>query len=161
MKILNHARNITLIFLENQTPTLLRKLPSSIVERQSIIATSMTTLQTTIKKYAEERDKRLAAVRTEEYASFRDHHGLHGLAADPFIDYDKLEKGKPLKDGDEIKFLAIGAGISCLLFAHRLVKAGFQADDFVAVDTAGGFGGTWLVYKVEALFMLAYLTVAN
>ncbi|KAI8273064.1 FAD-binding monooxygenase ausC [Colletotrichum sp. SAR11_57] len=69
----------------------------------------MTTLQTTIKKYAEERDKRLAAVRTEEYASFRDHHGLHGLAADPFIDYDKLEKGKPLKDGDEIKFLAIGA----------------------------------------------------
>lgn len=97
----------------------------------------MTRLETTIQKYAEERDKRLAA------ASFRDDHGLHNLAVDPFIDYDNLEKGRPLKKGDEVKFLAIGAGISCLLFAHRLIKAGFQAQDFVAVDTAGGFGGTW------------------
>ncbi|KAF4869453.1 FAD-binding monooxygenase ausC [Colletotrichum siamense] len=103
----------------------------------------MTTLETTIQKYAEERNKRLAAVRTEEYASFRDDHGLHDLAVDPFIDYDNLEKGRPLKDGDEVKFLAIGAGINCLLFAHRLIRAGFQAQEFVAVDTAGGFGGTW------------------
>lgn len=103
----------------------------------------MTTLETTIQKYAEERNKRLAAVRTEEYASFRDDHGLHDLAVDPFIDYDNLEKGRPLKDGDEVKFLAIGAGISCLLFAHRLIRAGFQAQEFVAVDMAGGFGGTW------------------
>ncbi|KAF5502661.1 FAD-binding monooxygenase ausC [Colletotrichum aenigma] len=103
----------------------------------------MTTTETTIRKYAEERAKRLAAVRAEEYASFRDDHKLHDLAGDPFIDYDNLEKGKPLKDGNEIRFLAIGAGISCVLFAHRLVKAGFQAQDFIAVDTAGGFGGTW------------------
>ncbi|KAI8165108.1 FAD-binding monooxygenase [Colletotrichum sp. SAR 10_70] len=102
----------------------------------------MTTLET-IQKYAEERNKRLAAVRTEEYASFRDDHGLHDLAVDPFIDYDNLENGRPLKDGDEVKFLAIGAGISCLLFAHRLIRAGFQAQEFVAVDMAGGFGGTW------------------
>ncbi|KAF4898147.1 FAD-binding monooxygenase ausC [Colletotrichum viniferum] len=103
----------------------------------------MTTTETTIRKYAEEREKRLAAVRAEEYASFRDDHKLHDLAGDPFIDYDNLEKGRLLKDDNEIRFLAIGAGISCLLFAHRLVKAGFQAQDFVAIDTAGGFGGTW------------------
>ncbi|KAJ0382344.1 hypothetical protein COL922a_012768 [Colletotrichum nupharicola] len=103
----------------------------------------MTTLETTIQKYAEERNKRLATVRTKEYASFRDDHGLHDLAVDPFIDYNNLEKGRPLKDGDEVKFLAIGTGISCLLFAHRLIRAGFQAQEFVAVDTAGGFGGTW------------------
>lgn len=110
---------------------------------KSIKAINTTTTETTIRKYAEEREKRLAAVRAEEYASFRDDHKLHDLAVDPFIDYDNLEKGRPLKDGNEIRFLAIGAGISCLLFAHRLVKSGFQAQDFVAVDTAGGFGGTW------------------
>ncbi|KAF9878836.1 hypothetical protein CkaCkLH20_03736 [Colletotrichum karsti] len=103
----------------------------------------MTSLETTLKKYAAERVKRVGAVRAEEYASFRDNSELRDLSVDPFIDYDNLEKGQPLKDGDDVKFLAIGAGISCLLFAHRLIKAGFQARDFVAVDTAGGFGGTW------------------
>lgn len=52
-------------------------------------------------------------------------------------------KGTPLKDGDRIKFLITGASHNGLLFARRLIEAGFSTKDMVLLDTAGGFGGTW------------------
>ncbi|KAJ7096281.1 hypothetical protein C8R44DRAFT_835126 [Mycena epipterygia] len=52
-------------------------------------------------------------------------------------------KTPPLKDGDTVKFLVFGAGYDGLLFAVRLVQAGFRVADIRLVDGAGGFGRTW------------------
>lgn len=64
------------------------------------------------------------------------------LSHDPWVDPEQKETG-PLKDGDDIQFLIIGAGHVGLLTAGRLVEAGFSAQGVCLVDVAGGFGGTW------------------
>ncbi|KAH6613141.1 hypothetical protein C7974DRAFT_76079 [Boeremia exigua] len=97
-------------------------------------------------RYAQERDKRLRSDGLQQYAR------LAGEEAKPF-DHDpwisqeqQQEKSKdagPLKDGDNIQFLIIGAGHVGLLAGGRLVEAGFSAKGVCLVDVAGGFGGTW------------------
>lgn len=95
-------------------------------------------------KYAEERTKRLRPDGIHQYTTVRSSSTLQDLGFDPWIDYEALAAEEPcLKDGDQIKFLIIGAGHSGLLYAHRLIEAGFQSTDIRIVDTAGGFGGTW------------------
>ncbi|KAH7350657.1 hypothetical protein BKA65DRAFT_582608 [Rhexocercosporidium sp. MPI-PUGE-AT-0058] len=80
-------------------------------------------------KYASERSKRLRADGTAQYTTV-DHSAI--AAQDP-----------PLKDGGHIKFLIVGAGHNGILFAARLIEAGFNTKDIVLVDVAGGYGGTW------------------
>ncbi|KAK7515020.1 putative monooxygenase [Phyllosticta citriasiana] len=114
-------------------------------------------------KYAEERDKRLRSDGFAQYVDLR--QDAPGLAADPWIDYDALASQEPiLKDGDDVKFLITGAGHISLLFAGRLVEAGFDPKDICLVDTAGGFGGTWywnrfpgLTCDVEGYIYLPFL----
>ena len=94
-------------------------------------------------KYAEERQKRL---RPEGNAQYVDLHSpdLQDLAKDPWADHEALAKTDgPLHDGDNIKFLITGAGHNGILFAARLIDAGFDPKDIVLVDVAGGYGGTW------------------
>ncbi|EUC43525.1 hypothetical protein COCMIDRAFT_38526 [Bipolaris oryzae ATCC 44560] len=69
---------------------------------------------------------------------------LQDLAKDPWVNWnDPKIQNPPLKDGGSVKFLINGAGHYGLLYACRLVEAGFSAKDIVCVDIAGGFGGTW------------------
>jgi cation diffusion facilitator CzcD-associated flavoprotein CzcO len=65
------------------------------------------------------------------------------LADDPWVDQEQRQQAGPLKDGDDIQFLIIGAGHVGLLAGGRLVEAGFSPKAMCLVDVAGGFGGTW------------------
>lgn len=99
-----------------------------------------------IAKYAEERDKRLnlRPDGLKQYTNVHLSEEYSDLGKDPWIDYDALAQEEPsLKDGDRIKFLITGGGHSGLLYAHRLIEAGFKSDEIRIIDNAGGFGGTW------------------
>ncbi|KAF7322071.1 FAD/NAD(P)-binding domain-containing protein [Mycena kentingensis (nom. inval.)] len=97
-------------------------------------------------KYAEERDKRL---RPDGLSQFLDltspEAGQHKhLQDDPWADHAVLNAAPPaLSDGSTTKFLILGTGYGGLLFAVRLIQAGFSTGDIRLVDDAGGFGGTW------------------
>ncbi|KAH7032178.1 cyclohexanone 1,2-monooxygenase [Macrophomina phaseolina] len=93
------------------------------------------------RKYEEERSKRMRSDGMSQFVDVSTEH--KDLNKDPWINYEELELNRPLKDGDEIKFLVIGAGHGGLLAAVCLIQAGFSADDIVLVDRAGGYGGTW------------------
>ncbi|RGP71781.1 phenylacetone monooxygenase [Fusarium sporotrichioides] len=100
-------------------------------------------MDTNVKKYAVERNKRIRPEGTAQYINLNDSE-LRKLVADPWVDYEALAReDQPLQDGGTTKFLVIGAGINGILYAARLIEAGFSPQDIVLVDTAGGYGGTW------------------
>jgi NADPH-dependent 2,4-dienoyl-CoA reductase/sulfur reductase-like enzyme len=103
--------------------------------------------------YARERDKRLN-VRPEANAQYvpvhtlREDEKLSRFAADPWeAELLELQRTRGvranLEDGSHTRILIVGAGFGGLLFAVRLLQAGFSVDDLLIVDSAGGFGGTW------------------
>lgn len=96
-----------------------------------------------IQRYDKERDRRINKAGLSQYIDVRSKE-IQDLARDPWVDYsDPRIQNPPLKDGSTVKVLISGAGHNGLLFACRLVEAGFSASDIVCVDIAGGFGGTW------------------
>lgn len=112
-------------------------------------------------KYNEERDKRLRpeAAANRKFVDTRDYH-FADLAKDPFIDYDALVAEEPtLKDGQKIKFLIVGAGISGVVHAFRLVQAGFKPSDIRIVDVSGGFGGTWYWNRYPGVSFINYCSI--
>lgn len=97
-------------------------------------------------KYEEEKTKRLREDGNAQYVDLESSglSHLRSLATDPWVDHDALNALVPnIKDGDDIKFLILGAGFCGLLFGSRFVDAGFSPEEIRLVDTAGGFGGTW------------------
>lgn len=95
-------------------------------------------------KYIEERDKRLRAEGAAQFVQLAESPSLRHLAADPWADHVHLDAlPSPLPSGTSIKFLILGAGYGGLLFAARLIQAGFAAGELRLVDDAGGVGGTW------------------
>ncbi|KAF7553245.1 hypothetical protein G7Z17_g3753 [Cylindrodendrum hubeiense] len=94
-------------------------------------------------KYAQERDKRIRPDGQSQYITLHTRE-FQALEKDLWVDYRDLgSREPPLKDRDEVKFLIIGGGHNGLLFAYRLIEAGFKSEDICIVDIAGGFGGTW------------------
>jgi cation diffusion facilitator CzcD-associated flavoprotein CzcO len=94
-------------------------------------------------KYAQERQKRINPEGTAQYINVRSPE-IEELGKDPWVDYEALAKtDPPLRDGGKIKVLITGAGHNGILFAARLIEAGFDPKDIVLVDIAGGYGGTW------------------
>lgn len=97
-------------------------------------------------KYAEEAAKRR---RADGLAQFQELHysndeRLRQMAADPWADHKALDaRPEPLKSGDRVKFLILGAGIGGILAAVRLIQNGFSADEIRIIEVAGGIGGTW------------------
>lgn len=93
-------------------------------------------------KYQHERDKRLRADGMDQYIDPSTSEKLKQFQSDPWVTPDTPNPGlDKVKNGDRFKVLIVGAGFGGMLFAARLLGAG--VDDFVLVDTAGGFGGTW------------------
>lgn len=94
-----------------------------------------------VEKYAQEREKRLGKG-LGQFVDLRHSEKFKPLLDDPWV-----EPGTPInqavQDGGHCKILIVGAGYGGILFAVNLIKAGFQAEDIVIVDPAGGFGGTW------------------
>jgi cation diffusion facilitator CzcD-associated flavoprotein CzcO len=88
---------------------------------------------------------------------------IRKLLEDPWV-----EPGTPLNipvsDGGHIKFLIVGTGYGGIMYAVKLIQAGFKADDLIFVDPAGGFGGTWywnrypgLMCDVESYIYMPFL----
>lgn len=97
-------------------------------------------------KYSEERGKRLRPEGTAQYIDLSRSDKFEHFQDDPWTDPNAPETGVPvLRDGSRCKFLILGAGFGGLVFAVRLMQAGFNVDDIRFVDSAGGFGGTWYV----------------
>ncbi|KAK7012901.1 Phenylacetone monooxygenase [Favolaschia claudopus] len=95
-------------------------------------------------KYIEERNKRIRPEGPKQFLKVADSAQFKYLDNDPWVDHDALNRATPtIADGDEVKFLIVGAGFGGLLFAVHLIEAGFNAADIRIIDTAGGFGGTW------------------
>ncbi|OLN96259.1 Pentalenolactone D synthase [Colletotrichum chlorophyti] len=96
------------------------------------------------KKYTEEKEKRQRSDGNAQYLELEFTERFRKLGEDPWVDHEKLNAQPPnLRDGDEIKFVVLGAGYGGLLFAIRFIQAGFKPEDIRLVDVAGGFGGTW------------------
>jgi cyclohexanone monooxygenase len=86
-------------------------------------------------KYREERDKRLNPGGNTQYIAIEGEFA--NFAADPHA-------GAPVDrepTSDLVDVVIVGAGIGGMLAAVELRRAGI--DDFVIVDKAGDFGGTW------------------
>lgn len=98
---------------------------------------------TTADRYLEERSKHLRYRVADQYATFQSGEGRQ-LDTDPYADHDRIARDNArVCQGHRVKFLIVGAGHSGLLFAYRLIEAGYRASDLLMVDNAGGFGGTW------------------
>ncbi|KAF7364882.1 Phenylacetone monooxygenase [Mycena venus] len=92
-------------------------------------------------RYIEERNKRLRPEGLSQFLKLADFTQFKYLEEDPWVDHAAYNARAPaLNDGDDIKFLVLGAGYGGLLFAVHLIEAGFNAADIRIVDVAGGFG---------------------
>lgn len=111
----------------------------------STVAPAVATPDLTVQqKYIEERDKRRRPEGPTQFVRLSESERFKHLDDDPWVDHAALNAQEPiLRNGDDVKFLVLGAGFGGLLFAVRLVQAGFSASDIRLVDDAGGFGGTW------------------
>ncbi|KAL2071015.1 hypothetical protein VTL71DRAFT_14041 [Oculimacula yallundae] len=97
-------------------------------------------------RYEVERNKRLRSDGVAQFADIGKTDKFKHFAADPWIDAtnEYISQPPPIKGGERCKVLVTGTGFAAMLFAVRLIlEADFKAEDFVFVDTAWGFGGTW------------------
>ncbi|KAK7048657.1 Phenylacetone monooxygenase [Favolaschia claudopus] len=103
-------------------------------------------------KYIDERNKRVRSDGLNQFLKVTDSDKYKYLDDDPWVDHESLNRASPaIADGDEVKFLIVGAGFGGLLFAVQLIEAGFSAADIRLVDSAGGFGGTWYSNRYPGL----------
>lgn len=95
-------------------------------------------------RYNEERDKRLRPDGLGQYIDVYDSPKFRHFQEDPWADSEpKSSNPRVVKDGEETRFLIMGAGFAGVCAAVRLRLSGVPADDIIMVDSAGGFGGTW------------------
>ncbi|KAH7115466.1 flavin-binding monooxygenase-like family protein [Dactylonectria estremocensis] len=98
-------------------------------------------------KYESEKQKRQRSDGLAQYINADASEKFKHYAEDPWIELDNEQRTQPpppIADGGHTKVLILGAGYAALTFAVRFIEqAGFKAEDFVFVDTAGGFGGVW------------------
>ncbi|GAB7356567.1 hypothetical protein MBLNU459_g7301t1 [Dothideomycetes sp. NU459] len=90
-------------------------------------------------RYAQERAKRIRAEGSKQFVDFYALERLQRFEKDPWVP----EGAPPPADGDRTEILIIGAGYGGLLYAVRLLEAGFKREDIRITDSANGFGGTW------------------
>jgi len=87
-----------------------------------------------LKKYIEERDKRLRSDGNDQYIEIKDQ--LAHYLEDP---YTPVEEREPKRDHVTAAF--IGGGFAGLVTGARLVEAGVK--DVRIIEKGGDFGGTW------------------
>ncbi|CAK7200303.1 hypothetical protein SEUCBS139899_002994 [Sporothrix eucalyptigena] len=94
-------------------------------------------------RYQAEHDKR---IRSDGLAQFTDLYSLpkfRHFKQDPWADKASYASLPRAEDGDRREILIMGTGIAALVFAVRLLEAGFQREDMQFIDVSAGFGGTW------------------
>ncbi|PSN69343.1 monooxygenase [Corynespora cassiicola Philippines] len=95
------------------------------------------------RKYSIERSKRLKAEGQSQYTNIHDSEQYRHFADDIFDGQEGSLPGIQLKGNDHFKFVVLGGGFGGLVFAVRLIQAGYKPEDFAIVDAASGYGGTW------------------
>ncbi|GAA2087775.1 MULTISPECIES: flavin-containing monooxygenase [Brevibacterium] len=95
------------------------------------------TAEEVYRRYAEERDKRLAAEGQRSYVRIRD--AFSEQPTDPYMPVAPRDAVH-----DEVEFTFVGGGFAGLLTAARVREAGFTGNaDVRIVDSAGDLGGVW------------------
>lgn len=95
-----------------------------------------------MERYNDERNKRVRADGTKQYIDLQRSDKFRVFLGDPWAEQQSTLRS-PLSDGGHTKILIIGAGFGGVIYAVRLIQAGFRSEDLMFVDSAGGFGGTW------------------
>lgn len=107
-------------------------------------------LSSVLQRYDLERNKRLRTQDENRYISLDELNGGKDPLQDPWI-----ATGTPVRevvpDGGHTKVVVVGAGFGGLLCAGTLVKSGYNPQDILMVDPAGGFGGTWYWQRYPGL----------
>jgi hypothetical protein len=93
-------------------------------------------------RYIAERSKRLRADGDAQFVDLFNLEKFRHFKEDPWVKEDTPLPAPP-QDGSRSEILIIGTGYAGLLYAARLIEAGFKIEDIRMVDCAGGFGGTW------------------
>jgi hypothetical protein len=107
-------------------------------------------------RYARESSTRLNENGLKQYLDPAKSSCYQSLLEDHWVKPYELVNS-PIPNGGHCKVLIVGAGFGGILFAVNLLEAGFQVEDIVMIDPAGGFGGTWWWNRyVAALFPSAY-----
>lgn len=98
----------------------------------------------TMSRYATERDKRLREDGDSQFIRLHQSSRFIHMTHDPWLPADGSVAGQRLSEREELhfRFVLKGAGYGGLLYAARLVEAGYNANDIILIDYAGGFGGT-------------------
>jgi len=95
-----------------------------------------------LQRYGEEASKRIRKDGLQQYIDPSQTEQYRHFLDDPWI-----AAGTPINEvvpnGGHARFLIFGAGFGGILFAVKLIQAGFSVEDILIVDPAGGFGGTW------------------
>jgi hypothetical protein len=97
-------------------------------------------------KYNQERDKRLRADGTAQFADMFSQDKFKHFQADLWAEQEAnspLDPRQSPKDGERSEILIAGTGYGGLLYAVHLLQEGFKLEDLRMVDSAAGFGGTW------------------
>lgn len=96
-------------------------------------------------KYAVERSKRLRPDFEDQFVKLHTSEQFKHFTHDPWLPHDGSTRGIQLANDKaySFKFVIQGAGYGGLLYAARLIEAGFRPVDIVLIDYAGDFGGTW------------------
>jgi hypothetical protein len=101
------------------------------------------TAEQILQKYEAERKKRLRPDGDSQYVVISASEKFKHYNMDPWV--NERSKAVTIKDGEHVKFLILGAGCGGVLYAVKLVEAGVPASDIRIVDSAGGFGGTYVL----------------
>lgn len=103
-------------------------------------------------RYTRERAKRLRPDGLGQYIDVSQSEQFRHLQEDTWADHAALnDQDTPIKDGDRLKVLILGAGYTGLLFAARLQEAGIDGADLRLAESAGGLGGTWYCMLTSVL----------
>lgn len=103
-----------------------------------------------MQKYNEERNRRTREDGLAQYIDLINSDEYKHFLADPNVAAG-TPVHRPVPAGGQTKVLIVGAGFGGLLFAVKLIQAGFTADGLLLVDPAGGFGGTWWYNRYPGL----------
>lgn len=98
------------------------------------------------RKYEAERNKRLRPEGMAQYLDIGNDPKLKHFAEDPLATKDNkyVQQPIPIQTGGHSKVLVVGSGFGAMLYTVRLIQTGsFKIEDFIFVDSAFGFGGTW------------------
>lgn len=95
------------------------------------------------RRYDEERTKRIRDEGDKQYVDISLSKNFKKFGEDPWINPSTVKDAREMFPDNRCQMFILGAGLGGILYAVRMIQAGFRPEDIRIVDRAGGFGGTW------------------